>query len=353
MELVILDRTNLEVKDYGYFGSDYEIVLDAVVYQKSKFTINKPNLNAEVGDIVFTRGLPFSYIGIIETISKEDEDLKVSLEVNDFSSIFDIEVTVSSYTGDLCEFLRLLIYKTFINNSDKYQVLPYLNLTKSCAINGSLTYEGTELVSITEVSEMLAKRYGIRYKCSLNIDHEGIIKGINVEITGVTKGMKIRHDLQCIKDLEIVDSNKQGSNKIIFYPNDDNATYKSTITYYLLTDGTITTSSTHSKRIKNVKCMSQFYSDNEYSSLYTKATSELLKSNLEHNIEFKISVDNLVLVPFENINVGDFLEFVTEKKTYSTMVTQLSVKGNLYECSVVLGEYRIKLTDKIKLLEKK
>lgn len=353
MELVILNRTNLEVKDYGYFGSDYEIVLDAVVYQKSKFTINKPNLNAEVGDIVFTRGLPFSYIGIIETISKEDEDLKVSLEVNDFSSIFDIEVTVSSYTGDLCEFLRLLIYKTFINNSDKYQVLPYLNLTKSCAINGSLTYEGTELVSITEVSEMLAKRYGIRYKCSLNIDHEGIIKGINVEITGVTKGMKIRHDLQCIKDLEIVDSNKQGSNKIIFYPNDDNATYKSTITYYLLTDGTITTSSTHSKRIKNVKCMSQFYSDNEYSSLYTKATSELLKSNLEHNIEFKISVDNLVLVPFENINVGDFLEFVTEKKTYSTMVTQLSVKGNLYECSVVLGEYRIKLTDKIKLLEKK
>ena len=353
MELVILNRTNLEVKDYGYFGSDYEIVLDAVVYQKSKFTINKPNLNAEVGDIVFTRGLPFYYIGIIETISKEDEDLKVSLEVNDFSSIFDIEVTVSSYTGDLCEFLRLLIYKTFINNSDKYQVLPYLNLTKSCAINGSLTYEGTELVSITEVSEMLAKRYGIRYKCSLNIDHEGIIKGINVEITGVTKGMKIRHDLQCIKDLEIVDSNKQGSNKIIFYPNDDNVTYKSTITYYLLTDGTITTSSTHSKRIKNVKCMSQFYSDNEYSSLYTKATSELLKSNLEHNIEFKISVDNLVLVPFENINVGDFLEFVTEKKTYSTMVTQLSVKGNLYECSVVLGEYRIKLTDKIKLLEKK
>ena len=58
-------------------------------------------------------------------------------------------------------------------------------------------------------------------------------------------------------------------------------------------------------------------------------------------------------MPFDNINVGDFLEFVAETKTYSTMVTQLSIKGNLYECSVVLGEYRIKLTDKIKLLEKK
>lgn len=353
MQLVILSRTDLTIKDYGYFGSDYEIVLDAVVYQKSKFIINKEYLNAEVGDIVFTRGLPFSYIGIIDAITKEDEDLKITLEVSDFSSIFDIQVTVSSYSGDLCEFLRQLIYKTFVSNTDKYQALPYLNLTKSCAINGSLTYEGTQLVSITEVSEMLAKRYGIRYKCSLKVSNEGVIEGINVEITNVTKGMKIRHDLKCIKDLEIVDSNKQGCNKIIFYPKDDNTSYKSTVIYYLLTDGSISTSSTHSKRIKNVKCMSQFYSDNEYSSLYTKASSELLKSNLEHNIEFKISVDNLILVPFDNINVGDFLEFVTESKTYSTMVTQLSVKGNLYECSVVLGEYRIKLTDKIKLLEKK
>lgn len=353
MELVVLSRTNLEIKDYGYFGSDYEIVLDAVVYQKSKFIINKANLNAQVGDIVFTKGLPFSYIGIIETITKEEDDLKITLEVNDFSSIFDIKVTVSSYSGDLCEFLRQLIHKTFVSNADKYQVLPYLILTKSCAINGTLTYEETQLVSITEISELLAKRYGIRYKCSLVIDHEGIIEGINVEITGVTKGMKIRHNLPCIKDLEIVDSNKQGSNKIIFYPKDGNATYKSTVTYYLLNDGTISTSSTSSKRIKNVKCISQFYSDNEYSSLYTKASSELLKSNLEHNIEFKISMDNLIIVPFDNINVGDFLEFITEEKTYSTMITQIAVKGNLYECSVTLGEYRIKLTDKIKLLEKK
>ena len=75
MELVVLSRTDLAIKDYGYFGSDYEIVLDAVVYQKSKFIINKANLNAQVGDIVFTKGLPFSYIGIIEAITKEENDL--------------------------------------------------------------------------------------------------------------------------------------------------------------------------------------------------------------------------------------------------------------------------------------
>lgn len=353
MELVVLDRTNLEIKDYGYFGYDYDIVLDSVIYQKSKFIVNKPKLNAEVGDIVFTRGLPFSYIGIIEAISKADEDLKITVDVNDFSSIFDIQVTVNSYTGDLCEFLRQLISKTFIENDDPYQALPYLNLIKSKAIYGSLTYEETTLVSITEISEILSKRYGIRYKCSLNINNNGFIEGINVEVCGVTKGLKIRHDLECINNLEIVDSNKQGTNKIIFYPSDDNVTYKSKVCYYLLNDGTISSTASSSKRIKNVKCISQMFTDSEYSSLYTKASSELLKSNLEHNIEFKIAVDNLILVPFENINVGDFVEFQSEDKTYSTIVTQISVKGNLYECSVVLGDYRIKLTDKIKLLEKK
>ena len=106
-------------------------------------------------------------------------------------------------------------------------------------------------------------------------------------------------------------------------------------------------------RIKKVKSTSQFYSDNEYSSLYTKASTELLKSNLEHNIQFDVTIDNSIIVPFKNFNLGDFVEFITDKKTYSTMVTQIAIKGNLYECSVVLGEYRIKLTDKIKLLEKK
>ena len=352
MELVFLSREDLSVKDFGFFDSDYEIVLDSVVYQKSKFIINKESIKAEVGDIVFTRGLPFLFIGIIDAITNE-ESYKTCVEVNDFSSLFDTKVTVSSYSGDLCEFLKQLITKTFVNNSDKYQNLSYLTITKSCTINGSLTYDETQLVSITEISEMLSKSYGIRFNCSLVIDQNGSIGGIDVEITNVTKGMKIRSNLPCITNLEIVDSNKQSTNKIIFYPKDGNATYKSIQTYYLLNDGTISTSSTSEKRIKKVKSTSQFYSDNEYTSLYTKASTELLKSNLEHNIQFDVTIDNSIIVPFKNFNLGDFVEFITDKKTYSTMVTQISIKGNLYECSVVLGEYRIKLTDKIKLLEKK
>ena len=352
MELVILNFRTLEVKDHAYVNEDFEIVVDSVIYQKSKFSINKSTVNAEIGDVVFVKGLPFFYLGIICGISNE-ETSKTNIEVNDFSALFDIQVPVKTFTGDLCEFLRDLINKAFKSSGDTYQNMPYLTIRKGCSVTGTLTYEGTELKTITEISEMLAKTYGVRYVYSLNIDHDGIIKGIYVDIANVTRGLKIKHNLPCITELTIADSNKQGANKITFYPKSENVTYKSNVSYYLYTDGTIGTYYGDNRRYKNVKLIGQLYSDNEYSSLSTKATSELLKSNLEHNIEFKVSMDNKILVPFKNLCLGDFVEFVTPKKTYLTMVTQLSLKGNFYECSVVLGEYRIKLTDKIKLLEKK
>ena len=64
-------------------------------------------------------------------------------------------------------------------------------------------------------------------------------------------------------------------------------------------------------------------------------------------------MSNKVVVPFKDLNVGDFIEFITPNKTYQTMVTQFIFKNNLTQVGVTLGEYRIKLTDKIKLLSRK
>ena len=46
-------------------NEDFEIVVDSVIYQKSKFNVNKSSVNAEIGDVVFVKGLPFFYLGII------------------------------------------------------------------------------------------------------------------------------------------------------------------------------------------------------------------------------------------------------------------------------------------------
>ena len=53
---------------------------------------------------------------------------------------------------------------------------------------------------------------------------------------------------------------------------------------------------------------------------------------------------------YMNIN---HIVFITPTKNYNTMITQIAFKNNLYQASLTLGEYRISLTDKIKLLSKK
>ena len=52
MEIVILDKFNFNVKDNAYVDSEYEIVVDLVLTQKSSFKINKENINASVNDYI-------------------------------------------------------------------------------------------------------------------------------------------------------------------------------------------------------------------------------------------------------------------------------------------------------------
>lgn len=245
-----------------------------------------------------------------------------------------------------------LISYAFKTNDDPLQNFSYIILSKSTSVQGTLNFDD-ELISITEVSEMLSKTYGVRFNYSLSLDYNGRITGINVDIASVTRGLKIKSNLPSITNLKITDTKSQITNKIVFYPKSNNHTYTSPVSYYLLTSGIITTNKNNQDRYSYVKSISAFYTDGEYATLLTKAQSELLKNNLEHSIEFNVNMNNSIIVPFKNLKLGDFVEFVTDTKIYDTMVTQLSFKGNFYECSVVLGEYRVKLTDKIKLLEKK
>lgn len=351
MELLFLKRSNLSFLDNAYVSNDFELVIDSVVYQKSNFIVNKTNINASIGDIVILRDTAYFYIGIIDAIEVKD-DFQTSIDTNDFTSIFDIKVPVYSYVGDMGTFLMDLISRAFKTNEDPLQNFSYITITKSTSVQGAIIYD-EELLSITEVSEVLSKTYGIRFNYSLMLDSEGRIIGINVDIASVTRGLKIKSNLPSITKLQITDTLNQVTNKVTFYPKKDNNTYKTSVSYYLLKNGTITLNYNNPERYPYVKSVSSFYSDGEYTSLYTKAQNELLKNNLEHSIEFNVNMDNSIIVPFNNLNLGDFVEFVTNSKTYDTMVTQLSFKGNFHECSVVLGEYRVKLTDKIKLLEKK
>ncbi|MDL2292545.1 hypothetical protein LJC17_03035 [Acholeplasma sp. OttesenSCG-928-E16] len=351
MELIFLERSTLEFKDYAFISDEFNLILDSVIYQKSYFVLNKVNINASIGDIVYLKNKYLTFIGIVETLELNNA-YQTKVEVTDFSSIFDTKVKVTSFSGDLCEYLKDLIMRHFKTNVDNKQNLGYLTVTKSATVQGSVTFNEDTLMSITAVSEMLTKTYGIRMSAKIQID-DGKITGINVDVQGVERGLILKNNVSAMYKLSISDSTTQTVNKITFVPKVANTVYRNEISYYLLTDGTITTNRYSGLRYSFVKGVTSLYADNDYQSLETKAQEELLKSNLEHNISFTIHMGNTIIKPFTNLNLGDFVSFVAEKKTYNTMVTQLSFKDNYHECFVILGEYRVRLTEKLKLLERK
>lgn len=352
MEVIFLKRSDLTVLDYGFVDKEFQILIDSVIPQKSTFTINKRDINASVGDLLIIKK-DINYIGIINSFVADKEKYVTKVTTSDFISILDIKVKLTSYSGNISVYLTNLITKAYINSGDSYQNLKYLSIARDYAsATGKLTYEADTIDSISSVVATLNKAYSIGITYTLKYDN-GVISGIELHIKECTRGMVLKSNFKGITDLVISDSNEQSTNKVIFEPSDENVTYRKTISYYLLSDGKITTDPANSKRITSVSSITKTYKDADYGSLETTAQSEMLSSSLEHSITFNLMMNNKVAVPFVDLNVGDFIEFITPTKTYETMVTQIIFKNNLYQAGITLGEYRVSLTDKLKLLSKK
>ncbi|MFH0767745.1 MAG: hypothetical protein V1920_06600, partial [Bacillota bacterium] len=168
----------------------------------------------------------------------------------------------------------------------------------------------------------------------------------------VNRGIKLKSNYSAIQDLVINDSSSQMINKIDYYPKIENITYTNKVSYYLLKNGELTQNVNDELRYKSVRPKSANFSDADYPSLLTKARSEMISSKLDHNITFTIKTDNDVVKPMINFQLGDFVEFYHDTKVYDSVVTGIKYKDGFHQATVTLGEYRIKLTEKIQLLNK-
>ncbi|MGI6359686.1 MAG: hypothetical protein ACOX02_01410 [Acholeplasmatales bacterium] len=54
----------------------------------------------------------------------------------------------------------------------------------------------------------------------------------------------------------------------------------------------------------------------------------------------------------KNIELGDFIEFMNNDQIYDSVVTSIKFNNGFHQATMTLGEYRIKLTEKIQLLNK-
>ena len=91
MELIFLSRGSLKYKDHALITSDFELIVDLVVNQKSNFTLNKEKINAEIGDIAILKDATLNYIGIIESIIV-NPNKTIKVQLNDFKEIFNVKV---------------------------------------------------------------------------------------------------------------------------------------------------------------------------------------------------------------------------------------------------------------------
>ena len=167
MELIFLSRGSLKYKDHALITSDFELIVDLVVNQKSNFTLNKEKINAEIGDIAILKDATLNYIGIIESIIV-NPNKTIKVQLNDFKEIFNVKVPAENFSGDICIFLKNKIRQAFLDSSDSKQNLSYLTIDVNSSVQGSFAYDDDSFINILELISIVTKAYGIivKYKVS-------------------------------------------------------------------------------------------------------------------------------------------------------------------------------------------
>lgn len=352
MHLIFLDEQDLSVLDYGYATDDFDIILDALVPQKSKFTVNKQSLKAKVGDLLIVKESGYPYVGIITSIKADDKN-QTKVETKDFLSLLDVDVPLpTSFSGNSAQFIVNLINNTFKYSGDTYQNVSYLETSVEVVKNCSLTYEADTKENILDLVEEFSKTYGIRLEYEVVLSN-GKFSKIKIKVVSAKIGITMKSTLGNITDLNVNDTNEVSLNKVYYIPKAENTQHTSQVIYYLTNDGQVVTTAPALKRIHKVKMKYEFYSDKDYSSLLTKATKALIDSSLEHTITFNFSFITNQIEALNDLKVGAIVVFITESKTYETIVSKMEFKGTFNVAKVTLGEYRLSLTDKLKLFDRR
>lgn len=191
MQLIFLSEQDLSVLDYAYATDDFNIILDALVPQKSKFTLNKQSLNAKVGDLLLVKEKGYPYIGIVISINSED-DGQTKVESKDYLSLLDVDVPLpTSFSGNSAQFIVNLINNTFKYSGDIYQNVSYLETAIEVVKNCNLTYEADKKENILDLVEEFSKTYGIRLEYEMVLNN-GKFYRIKIKVVSAKIGVTMK-----------------------------------------------------------------------------------------------------------------------------------------------------------------
>ncbi|MDD4156994.1 MAG: hypothetical protein PHY08_10525, partial [Candidatus Cloacimonetes bacterium] len=90
--------------------------------------------------------------------------------------------------------------------------------------------------------------------------------------------------------------------------------------------------------------------DSDKLTLLDIASNEMHKEDFMHHISFSITQDNTVFVPFNNVFLGDKVLFIHGNKRWITILSRIEMTGTIKDYLIILGEQRVKLTEKLRLI---
>lgn len=350
MSLYNIDFFNRELKNIHHDAVDMlSIDDDYLTPETNAVSIFKTD-KIKPYDYIYIRGED-DYFGIVTDVS--DDENYTTVRFKSFLSTFEQDILfdtdLQSSKTALEIVLKNIIEKYWVNNSDTYQRIPYLEVktltsTTSWGFNLKSDTEGMHRCVIS-LYDVLIRKALSKYGIAINVKPDFNAKKIVLSIGTVYGSIKIDADLANV-EIETFSLHKSSIeiNKLEIL-NVDN--YTDTIYYYLHNDGSYNT--TNNDRITPVVSRIETVvvgTDQTFAQAAASAASTMF-SGIEWRDLIELSVvKNDGLVKPGELKIGQTVEIIHDGLVYSSILTG---KKYGYYVTLVFGTVRNDLTKKLKL----
>lgn len=323
------NRSNLTFKSFSSIEQP-TIVYDYLTL--SNFNIEIQNVNVSKGDFasITDQNATILYQGVVNDIEIDKTTKQVTLVP--LISIFDTEVLFGSSTV-LETFIGDAIRANFINNTDTLQNLP-MTVTEETSTTASIEMENPVSNLYTIITKALTAH---NILVSLSFANQAL--SCVIKKVAATASMEA-HTKNVLEKSIIVGDSYGEANKIVVV---DKSNTAQTATYYLHTDGTV--SSTDTDRITPVFFAYELIS---VSSSFAEESLNLAKDRLTPQIfnnEIELTIPKTSALIPTSLGIGVVVDVYDEDNCYTTLLTGYEIYADTIK--YIFGCVRSSLTKKL------